>query len=85
MFSCLRILSCCTLSAASMLGVPTDVYLNGTMYIWAIAALVLCIPMASYLYLPVFHQLQVVSANHVCIFVTFLRKKTMELILRFSI
>jgi len=47
------------------MGAPTDVYLNGAMFVWIPLAVILCIPMGSYLYLPVFYQLQVVSVNQV--------------------
>lgn len=47
------------------MGAPTDVYLNGAMFVWIPVAVIICIPMGSYLYLPVFHQLQVVSVNQV--------------------
>ncbi|XP_045025652.1 sodium-coupled monocarboxylate transporter 1 isoform X2 [Daphnia magna] len=56
-------LAASSFSATTLLGGPTDVYMNGTMYLWFIFSVVLCTPIASYIYLPVFHRLQIVSAN----------------------
>ncbi|KAI9564252.1 hypothetical protein GHT06_007990 [Daphnia sinensis] len=56
-------LAASSFSATTLLGGPTDVYMNGTMYLWFIFSVVLCTPIAGYIYLPVFHRLQIVSAN----------------------
>lgn len=48
-----------------MLGVPTDIYLNGTMYTWNVASSMIALPIVSYFFLPVFHELQLVSVNKV--------------------
>lgn len=48
-----------------MLGLPTDIYMNGTMYTWNIVSTLIAIPIASYFFLPVFHELQLVSINQV--------------------
>lgn len=56
-------LAASSFSATTLLGGPTDVYMNGTMYLWFIFSVALCTPIASYIYLPVFHRLQIVSAN----------------------
>ena len=55
-----------SVSATTLLGGPTDVYLNGTMYLWLIVSAILCVPVASHVYMPIFHRLQIVSANQVC-------------------
>ena len=54
-----------TLSATTLLGAPSDVYLTGTMYTLISAGAVIAVPIAAYLYLPIFFDLQVVSANEV--------------------
>ncbi len=54
-----------SLSATTLLGGPTDVYLNGTMYLWFAVTIILSVPVASYVYMPIFHRLQIVSANQV--------------------
>lgn len=51
------------LSATALLATPTDVYLTGTMHWWIIVGAFLAIPATTCLYLPVFHELQVISAN----------------------
>lgn len=53
------------MSAVVMLAVPADVYLTGTMHAWMILAVALGITVASYVYLPIFHQLGIVSVNQV--------------------
>ncbi|XP_046643006.1 sodium-coupled monocarboxylate transporter 1-like isoform X2 [Daphnia pulicaria] len=53
----------CSISATTLLGAPTEVYLNGTMYIWLTVSAVLSIAAATQLYLPIFHRLKIVSAN----------------------
>ncbi len=52
-------------SATTLLGGPTDIYTNGTMYLWFISSVLLCTPIANYIYLPIFYRLQLVSANQV--------------------
>jgi len=49
-----------------MLGAPTDVYTTGTMYWWTVPALFIGVPIAAYVYLPIYHQLEIVSINQVC-------------------
>ena len=50
-----------------MLGGPTDVYLNGTMHWWIVGSYLIGTPIAAYIYMPIFHQLQIVSVNEVLI------------------
>lgn len=54
-----------SISGTTLLGTPSDIYLNGTMFFWFGLAMLLCTPATSYIYLPIFHRLQVVSANQV--------------------
>ncbi|EFX77081.1 hypothetical protein DAPPUDRAFT_106304 [Daphnia pulex] len=56
-------LAASSFSATTLLGGPTDIYTNGTMYLWFISSVLLCTPIASYIYLPIFYRLQLVSAN----------------------
>ncbi|XP_046643004.1 sodium-coupled monocarboxylate transporter 1-like isoform X1 [Daphnia pulicaria] len=56
-------LAASSISATTLLGAPTEVYLNGTMYIWLTVSAVLSIAAATQLYLPIFHRLKIVSAN----------------------
>lgn len=56
-------LAASSLSATTLLGTPSDVYLTGTMYWWIVVGAAIAIPSAAYLYLPIFFKLQVVSAN----------------------
>lgn len=50
------------ISATTLLGVPADVYAYGTQY-WMIIIPVTCVALALvYIYLPVYHDLQVVSS-----------------------
>jgi len=51
------------LAATPLLGTPTDIYLTGTMHWWIIGAAFSAVPVISFLYLPVFYELQVASAN----------------------
>lgn len=54
-----------SISGSTLLGNPSDVYLTGTMFFWMTVAMCLCTPATAYIYLPIFHRLQVVSANQV--------------------
>lgn len=63
--SCFCVNDFSSFSATTLLGGPTDVYMNGTMYLWFISSVLLCTPVACYIYLPIFHRLQIVSANQV--------------------
>lgn len=54
-----------SISGSTLLGTPADVYLTGTMFFWMTISMFLCTPATSYLYLPIFHRLQVISANEV--------------------
>ncbi|XP_032776975.2 sodium-coupled monocarboxylate transporter 1 [Daphnia magna] len=56
-------LAASSISGTTLLGTPADIYLTGTMYSWMPLAMFLCTPATGYLYLSVFHRLQVVSAN----------------------
>ncbi|XP_046643614.1 sodium-coupled monocarboxylate transporter 1-like [Daphnia pulicaria] len=56
-------LAASSISGTTLLGTPADVYLTGTMYLWMPLAMFLCTPATGYLYLAMFHRLQVVSAN----------------------
>jgi len=50
------------LSAILVLGVPTEIFYNGTMY-WLISfSNLLTFPVAAHAFLPVFHDLQLTSA-----------------------
>jgi len=53
------------LSAVTLLGTPTEMYLYGTQY-WVIAlSFILVMASSAYLYMPVFYELQVTSAYEV--------------------
>ena len=54
-----------SLSATTLLGTPSDVYLTGTMYWWIVVGAAIAIPSAAYLYLPIFFKLHIISANEV--------------------
>lgn len=49
-------------SGISLLGIPTEVYLNGCMYFHAIFAMLLCSIFSVYVSLPMFYKLQVTSS-----------------------
>ena len=54
------------LSAILVLGVPTEIFYNGTMY-WMISfSNILTFPFAVHAILPVFHNLNITSAYEVC-------------------
>lgn len=53
------------LSAVSVLGIPAEIYYNGTMYWLIIFGFVISYPMAAQAFLPVFHRLQITSINEV--------------------
>lgn len=48
-----------------MVGVPTDVYLTGAMMFWWIISVAIGVPIAAYVYLPLFQDLGLVSINQV--------------------
>ena len=52
-------------SAVSVLGIPAEIYFNGTMYWLYVFAYVLAYPVAVHLFLPVFHKLEITSINEV--------------------
>lgn len=56
-------LAASSISATTLLGAPTEVYLNGTMYVWLTVSAVLSIAAATHVYLPIFYRLKIVSAN----------------------
>lgn len=60
----LSFFSCSSISASALLGIPTDVYLTGSMYWWIIVAAGLSIPVSVYVYLPFYHQLQLDGSIH---------------------
>lgn len=51
------------LSAVTLLGVPAEVYLNGTMFVMSCFGFLLMVPTTAYLYLPVFYHLGLTSAH----------------------
>jgi len=55
-------------STQAMLGTPTDVYLTGAMMLWWPVALAIGVPIAAYVYLPLFQDLGVLSLNQVFTF-----------------
>ena len=48
-----------------MLGLPTDIYMTGAMYSWNVVNVFIGVLIASYVYMPVFYELQLVSVNQV--------------------
>ncbi len=53
------------LSAVSVLGIPAEIYYNGTMYWLIMIGSVIALFMAAHAFLPVFHRLQITSINEV--------------------
>lgn len=53
------------LSAVSVLGIPAEIYYNGTMYWLIIIGFVIAYAMAAHAFIPVFHRLQITSINEV--------------------
>ena len=52
-------------STQSMLGLPTEVYLTGAMILWQVVAISIGTSFAAYVYLPLFHDLGILSINQV--------------------
>lgn len=55
------------LSAISVLGIPAEIYYNGTMYWLFIFGNALAYPVAVHWFIPVFHKLEIASINEVSI------------------
>ncbi|KAL4235718.1 Sodium-coupled monocarboxylate transporter 1 [Mactra antiquata] len=54
-------LSATFLSSLTLLGTPSEVYTNGTMYIWIIVAMLIATAAATHLFMPVFYKLNKTS------------------------
>ncbi len=52
-------------STTSMLGMPTDVYLTGAMMFWMIIAYTIGALVGTFVYMPLFQELGVLSINQV--------------------
>lgn len=52
-------------SSQAMVGVPTDVYLTGAMMFWWIVSVAIGVPIAAYIYLPLFQDLGLLSITQV--------------------
>lgn len=57
---------CCSfISGISLLGTPTEIYIYGTQYMYIIGAIIAMGFVMMYVYLPVFHDLKLVSTYEV--------------------
>lgn len=54
------------ISGISLLGTSTEIYVYGVQYCYIVSAVVLMGLMMNYIFLPVFHDLQITSAYEVC-------------------
>lgn len=58
--------NCCSfISGISLLGTPTEIYIYGTQYMYIIGAIIAMGVVMMYVYLPVFHDLKLVSTYEV--------------------
>lgn len=55
------------ISGITLLGTPTEIYVYGVQYVFVMFGLFLTGIAMTYIYLPVFHDLQLTSTYHVCI------------------
>lgn len=55
------------ISAAYLLGNAAEIYSNGTMYFMMVVSYFIVIPVTAHLYMPVFYNLNIVTAYEVCI------------------
>lgn len=53
------------ISGISLLGTPTEIYIYGTQYLYIIGAIITMGFVMMYVYLPVFHDLKLVSTYEV--------------------
>lgn len=53
------------ISGITLLGTPTEIYLYGTQYMFVMFGFILTGIAMTYIYLPVFHDLQLTSTYHV--------------------
>ncbi len=51
------------MSTQAMIGVPTEVYLTGAMLLWTPVTIAITVPIAAYVYLPLFQDLGILSIN----------------------
>lgn len=54
------------ISGITLLGTPTEVYLYGAQYLYIMGSLVLMGLCMFYIFLPVFHELNLISTYKVC-------------------
>ncbi|XP_052776428.1 sodium-coupled monocarboxylate transporter 1-like [Mya arenaria] len=54
-------LSATFLSSLTLLGTPSEVYTNGTMFYWIVLAMVIAIAAAAHIFVPVFYRLNITS------------------------
>ena len=57
------------MSAITLLGVSTENYQYGTMFVIINISYVLATPLAAYLFLPVFYQMNTTSVYEVCVYI----------------
>ena len=53
-------------SAITFLGTPSEFYVYTTIYFWMMIAFIFALPIAAYVYVPIFHNLKLTSIFQVC-------------------
>lgn len=53
------------MSTQAMIGVPTEVYLTGVMMLWTPVTMAIAVPVAAFIFLPLFQDLEILSINQV--------------------